>query len=97
MVIVRLFAGLEKQSLTRRMPAIEPQGVATVFCVDKNFLQEYPLSKEHLSLFRVWRSSLIDHGIIAAKGAPETIFDLCLFQSIPAVPSWRPSVLWTRH
>lgn len=46
---------------------------------DWDFLQEYPLSKELLSISRVWKSPESDHYIIAAKGAPESIFDLCHF------------------
>lgn len=46
---------------------------------DWDFLQEYPLSKELLSLSRVWKSPQSDQYIIAAKGAPEAIFDLCHF------------------
>lgn len=40
-------------------------------------VHEYPLSKELLSLSRVWRSSENQHYTIAAKGAPEAILDLC--------------------
>ena len=46
---------------------------------DWDFLQEYPLSRELLSLSRVWKSPHDDHSIIAVKGAPEAIFDLCHF------------------
>jgi P-type Ca2+ transporter type 2C len=46
---------------------------------DWDFLQEYPLSKELLSLSHVWKSPQSDHYMIAAKGAPEAIFDLCHF------------------
>ncbi len=143
----------KKQVLTRRMPAIETLGSATVLCVDKtgtltmncmtlsklfaggelldvaslsrreipesfhelvefsilgsqldpfdpmekaikesgdNFLtetehlhkdwdlvHEYPLSKELLSISRVWKASEREEHIIASKGAPEAILDLC--------------------
>ncbi len=143
----------KKQVLTRRMPAIETLGSATVLCVDKTgtltinrmsvsslfaggafldvgevsrnsipeefhelleftilasqldpfdpmekaikeagdsyltatehlhkdwlLVHEYPLSKELLSLSRVWQSSENQHYTIAAKGAPEAILDLC--------------------
>jgi len=40
-------------------------------------VHEYPLSKELLSLSRVWQSSENQHYTIAAKGAPEAILDLC--------------------
>jgi Ca2+-transporting ATPase len=145
----------KKQVLTRRMPAIETLGSATVLCVDKTgtltmnrmsvsqlfaggafldigevsrhsipeefhellefsilasqldpfdpmekairesgadyltetehlhedweLVHEYPLSRELLSLSRVWKSSERDEYIIAAKGAPEAIIDLCHF------------------
>ncbi len=42
-------------------------------------VHEYPLSKELLSLSRVWKSSENEHYTIAAKGAPEAILDLCHF------------------
>ena len=42
-----------------------------------SFMREYPLSRELLALSRVWKSTEGDNYIIAAKGAPEAIFDLC--------------------
>jgi Ca2+-transporting ATPase len=44
---------------------------------DWELLQEYPLSRELLAMSNVWRSKAGDQYIIAAKGAPEAIFDLC--------------------
>jgi P-type Ca2+ transporter type 2C len=41
------------------------------------FIKEYPLSKQLLSISRVWKSPVSDDHIIAAKGAPEAIMDLC--------------------
>ena len=158
-VVLMIFLALgawrmsKKQVLTRRMPAIETLGSATVLCVDKTgtltmnrmmlsklfaggevvdigsvapgslpetfhellefsilasqldpfdpmekairqagddyltesehvhhdwiMVHEYPLSKELLSLSRVWKSSDRAEYIIAAKGAPEAIIDLC--------------------
>ena len=146
----------QKQVLTRRVPAVETLGAATVLCVDKTgtltlnrmtvsrlftagqyydlarpdqtalpetfheltefsilasqidpfdpmekaikelgdrylaetehlhhdwaLVHEYPLSKELLSLSRVWRSPDGADYIIAAKGAPEAIADLCHFE-----------------
>ena len=158
-VVLTIFLALgawrisKKQVLTRRMPAIETLGSATVLCVDKtgtltmnrmtvsklfageelfdipsasghvvpesfhnlleftilasqldpfdpmekalkecgdqfltatehlhkdwDLVQEYPLSKELLSISRVWKASEREAYIIAAKGAPEAILDLC--------------------
>jgi Ca2+-transporting ATPase len=44
---------------------------------DWELLQEYPLSRELLAMSNVWRLKKSDDYIIAAKGAPEAIFDLC--------------------
>ncbi len=44
---------------------------------DWHLLQEYPLSKELLALSRVWKSPDGKDYVIAAKGAPEAIADLC--------------------
>ncbi len=44
---------------------------------DWEFQREYPLSKELLALSRVWRSPDSQDYIIASKGAPEAITDLC--------------------
>jgi P-type Ca2+ transporter type 2C len=41
------------------------------------FIKEYPLSKQLLSISRVWKSPVSNDHIIAAKGAPEAIMDLC--------------------
>jgi P-type Ca2+ transporter type 2C len=38
---------------------------------------DYPLTKELLAMSRVWKSQDNAHYIIAAKGAPEAIVDLC--------------------
>jgi P-type Ca2+ transporter type 2C len=42
-------------------------------------IREYPLSKHLLALSHVWESSDRKEHIIAAKGAPEAIADLCHF------------------
>ncbi len=42
-----------------------------------SLVHEYPLSKELLSLSRVWKSPDGEDYVIAAKGAPEAIADLC--------------------
>ena len=44
---------------------------------DWHFQREYSLSKELLALSRVWRSPNSQEYIIASKGAPEAIVDLC--------------------
>ncbi len=43
--------------------------------------REYPLSKELLAMSRVWTSSDGRELVIAAKGAPEAIADLCHFDN----------------
>ncbi len=40
-------------------------------------MREYSLSKKLFALSRVWKSPTREEYIIAAKGAPEAIFDLC--------------------
>lgn len=42
-------------------------------------IQEYPLSKKLLALSHVWQSPDEQEYVIAAKGAPEAIADLCHF------------------
>jgi Ca2+-transporting ATPase len=44
---------------------------------DWELLQEYPLSRELLAMSNVWRSRAGREYVIAAKGAPEAIADLC--------------------
>ncbi|MDM7911538.1 MAG: cation-translocating P-type ATPase [Methanotrichaceae archaeon] len=44
---------------------------------DWSLVQEYPLSKELLAMSRVWKSPGGDQYVIAAKGAPEAVADLC--------------------
>ena len=46
---------------------------------DWSLVQEYPLSRQLLALSRVWRSPDGRDYVIAAKGAPEAIADLCHF------------------
>ena len=43
--------------------------------------KEYPLSKELLAMSRVFSNSDTNRKVIAAKGAPEAIFDLCHLDS----------------
>ncbi|WP_025915551.1 cation-translocating P-type ATPase [Herminiimonas sp. CN] len=40
-------------------------------------VEEYPLSPELLAMSRVWQSPNRAHYVIAAKGAPEAVIDLC--------------------
>ena len=42
-----------------------------------NLVQEYPLSPDLLAMSNVWQSPDGDQYVIAAKGAPEAITDLC--------------------
>ena len=44
-------------------------------------VREYPLSRQLLAMSRVWKSPSGRHYVIAAKGAPEAIFDLCHLDS----------------
>jgi len=44
---------------------------------DWTLVQEYPLSQELLAMSRVWKSVDNDCYVIAAKGAPEAIADIC--------------------
>ena len=47
-------------------------------------VHEYPLSRELLTLSRVWKSPGDSDYVIAAKGAPEAIADLCHFDAAQA-------------
>ncbi|MFZ9628133.1 MAG: cation-translocating P-type ATPase [Ilumatobacteraceae bacterium] len=40
-------------------------------------VREYPLSDDLLALSHVWRDVATDDGVVAAKGAPEAILELC--------------------
>ncbi|MBI3777795.1 MAG: cation-translocating P-type ATPase, partial [Gammaproteobacteria bacterium] len=42
-----------------------------------SLVREYPLSPRLLALSHVWQARTGDHYVIAAKGAPEAIMDLC--------------------
>lgn len=44
---------------------------------DWTLVREYPLSPELLALSHVWKSPASEEYVIAAKGAPEAIMDLC--------------------
>jgi len=44
---------------------------------DWELVREYPLSRKLLALSHVWRSPSGKNCLIAAKGAPEAVFDLC--------------------
>jgi len=48
---------------------------------DWDLVREYPLSEDLLALSHVWRSPDRGHYVIAAKGAPEAIADLCHLES----------------
>jgi Ca2+-transporting ATPase len=49
---------------------------------DWNLIKEYPLSKELLALSHVWKSSENKNLVIASKGAPEAILNLCHTNSV---------------
>ncbi|MDM5181324.1 cation-translocating P-type ATPase [Massilia sp. DJPM01] len=57
---------------------------------DWTLLSDYPLSKEMLAMSRVWQSPDRSAKMIAAKGAPESIIDLCHLDA-------SHSALITRH
>lgn len=42
-----------------------------------DMVKEYPLSREMMAMSRVVKNNETNHKTIAAKGAPEAIFDLC--------------------
>jgi len=44
---------------------------------DWTLIDEYPLSPQLLAMSRVWRSPDLAQYVVAAKGAPEAIVDLC--------------------
>lgn len=44
---------------------------------DWNFVREYPLSDSLLAMSRVWESADRERFVVAAKGAPEAIADIC--------------------
>ena len=46
---------------------------------DWTLVQEYPLSDSLMALSHVWKSTRGDEYVIAAKGSPEAIADLCHF------------------
>lgn len=47
--------------------------------MDWSLMKEYPLSEKLLAMSHVWRSTNRQAFVIAAKGAPEAIADLCHF------------------
>jgi Ca2+-transporting ATPase len=48
---------------------------------DWNLMREYPLSEKLLAMSHIWRSTSRHAFVIAAKGAPEAIADLCHFDA----------------
>lgn len=48
---------------------------------DWNLIHEYPLSEELMAMSHAWRSTKRKTFVIAAKGAPEAIADLCHFDA----------------
>jgi Ca2+-transporting ATPase len=53
---------------------------------DWSFVREYPLSADLLVVSEVWKSPSSDQAVIASKGAPEAIVNLCHLR--PASGKW---------
>jgi Ca2+-transporting ATPase len=53
---------------------------------DWTLVEEYPLSRGMLAMSRVWQSPDRRELVIAAKGAPEAIIDLCHLDAVAAAP-----------
>lgn len=49
-----------------------------------NAVREYPLRSDLLAVAHVWRSQQSDSLVVAAKGAPEAVFDLCHLDPLEA-------------
>lgn len=49
---------------------------------DWTLVDDYPLSREMLAMSRVWQSADMHERMIAAKGAPEAIVDLCHLDAV---------------
>jgi len=49
---------------------------------DWQLVEEYPLSRELLAMSRAWRSPRRDYFVVATKGAPEAIADLCHLDAV---------------
>lgn len=58
---------------------------------DWALVHEYPISERLLAISRVWKSPAGDEFVIAAKGAPEVVADLCHFDG-PALEDLGRSV-----
>lgn len=58
---------------------------------DWTFLREYPLTSEMLAMTRVWQSPDMREYIVAAKGAPEAIANLCHLEA-PKVAALSPAI-----
>ena len=61
---------------------------------DWTLVREYPLSEHLLALSHVWRSPDGSDYVIAAKGAPEAIADLCHLDARPVRRAW--TAVWRR-
>ena len=62
-----------------------------------SLVHEYPLSQKLLSLSRVWESSDGEDYVIAAKGAPEAIADLCHFNEARVTELLRSVEMMANH
>ncbi|HLI28437.1 MAG TPA: cation-translocating P-type ATPase [Chloroflexota bacterium] len=65
--------------MERALKALAEQSLAHTEHLHHDWIlvREYPLSPELLALSHVWRSPEGGDYVVAAKGAPEAIFDLC--------------------
>lgn len=67
------FDPMEKALVEASKYSVDPEH----FHSDWSFIQEYGLSSKLLSVSHVWKPLSSDEYIVAAKGAPEAIADLC--------------------
>jgi Ca2+-transporting ATPase len=63
---------------------------------DWTLVEEYPLSRALLAMSRVWRSPDAERYVVAAKGAPEAIVDLCHLEPDAGRPCSRRPARWRR-
>ena len=64
---------------------------------DWELVNEYPLSPQLLTMSRVWQSTERQQYVVAAKGAPEAIADLCHFDAAETAELERQVRLLAQH